>query len=101
MKKKRERKAIYLGMKIAILDRLGRGERCAALCKQFHLPESTIRAIKKNEFAIRKSAFSGTNVSCKLSSYTRCVLIEKNGKGVSNLAQRLNTKKNPCKRLYN
>ncbi|GFX22344.1 tigger transposable element-derived protein 1 [Trichonephila clavipes] len=39
--------------------------------------ESTVRAIKKNEAAIRKSVISGTKLSTKFASYTRDVLLER------------------------
>ncbi|GFV95926.1 tigger transposable element-derived protein 1 [Trichonephila clavipes] len=39
--------------------------------------ESTVRAIKKNEAAIGKSAISGTKLSTKFASYTRNVLLER------------------------
>ncbi|GFX69760.1 tigger transposable element-derived protein 1 [Trichonephila clavipes] len=68
--------------KIKILDCLAKGERSTAVGKRFHLGESTIRAIKKNEAAIRKSVRSGTNLSSKISSYSRDTLIEKTEKAL-------------------
>ncbi|GFT50863.1 tigger transposable element-derived protein 1, partial [Trichonephila clavipes] len=52
--------------------RLGKGS--TAIGKHFNLGESTVRAIKKNEAAIRKSVISGTKLSTKFASYTRDVL---------------------------
>ncbi|GFY04376.1 tigger transposable element-derived protein 1 [Trichonephila clavipes] len=45
--------------------------------KHFNLGESTVRAIKKNEAAIRKSVISGTKLSTKFTSYIRDVLLER------------------------
>ncbi|GFY35556.1 hypothetical protein TNCV_196561 [Trichonephila clavipes] len=75
-KKKHQRQSISLETKIAILDRLGKGEGSTAIGKHFNLGESTVRAIKKNEAAIRKSVISGTKLSTKFASYTRDVLLE-------------------------
>ncbi|GFV43943.1 tigger transposable element-derived protein 1 [Trichonephila clavipes] len=58
-------------------DRLGKGEGSTAIGKHFNLGESTVRAIKKNEAAIRKSVISGTKLSTKFASYTRDVLLER------------------------
>ncbi|GFY14926.1 tigger transposable element-derived protein 1 [Trichonephila clavipes] len=63
-------------MKIAILDRVGKGEGSTAIGKHFNLGEPTVRAIKKNGAAIRKSVISGTKLSPKFASYTRDVLLE-------------------------
>ncbi|GFY07317.1 tigger transposable element-derived protein 1 [Trichonephila clavipes] len=76
-KKKHQRQSISLETKIAILDRLGKGEGSTAIEKHFNLGESTVRAIKKNEAAIRKSVISGTKLSTKFTSYTRDVLLER------------------------
>ncbi|GFX41620.1 hypothetical protein TNCV_3110161 [Trichonephila clavipes] len=70
-------------MKIAILDRLGKGEGSTAIGKHFNLGESTVRAIKKNEAAIRKSVISGTKLSTKFASYTRDVLLERTEKAIA------------------
>ncbi|GFW82649.1 tigger transposable element-derived protein 1 [Trichonephila clavipes] len=67
-------KSISLETTIAILDHLGKGEGSTAIGKHFNLGESTVRAIKKNEAAIRKSVISGTKLSTKFASYTRDVL---------------------------
>ncbi|GFX81628.1 tigger transposable element-derived protein 1 [Trichonephila clavipes] len=45
--------------------------------------ESTVRAIKKNEAAIRKSAISGTKLSTKFASYTRDVLLERTERAIA------------------
>ncbi|GFV72017.1 tigger transposable element-derived protein 1 [Trichonephila clavipes] len=58
-RKKHQRQSISLETKFVILDRLGKGEGSAAIGKHFNLGESTVRAIKKNEAAIRKSVISG------------------------------------------
>ncbi|GFU74882.1 hypothetical protein TNCV_4800561 [Trichonephila clavipes] len=70
-KKKHQRQSISLETKIAILDRLGKGEGSTAIGKNFNLGEPTVRAIKKNETAIRKSVISGTKLSTKFASYTK------------------------------
>ncbi|GFV69464.1 hypothetical protein TNCV_2778791 [Trichonephila clavipes] len=57
-KKTHQRQSISLEMRIGILDRLGKGEGSTAIGKHFNLDESTVRAIKKNEAAIRKSVIS-------------------------------------------
>ena len=81
-KKSRKRKAISLEIKIAILDRLAKGERSTDVAKHFGYGESTIRAIKKSEVLIRQSIISGTKLSSKLASYSRNVLVEKTEKAL-------------------
>ncbi|GFT71890.1 tigger transposable element-derived protein 2 [Trichonephila clavipes] len=54
-----------------------RKRRRKAIGKHFNLGESTVRAIKKNEAAIRKSVISGTKISTKFAPYTRDVLLER------------------------
>ncbi|GFX67151.1 tigger transposable element-derived protein 1 [Trichonephila clavipes] len=81
-KKKHQRQSISLETKIAILDRLGKGEGSTAIGKHFNLGESTVRAIKKNEAAIRKSVISGTKLSTKFASYTRDVLLERTERAI-------------------
>ncbi|GFU58330.1 tigger transposable element-derived protein 1 [Trichonephila clavipes] len=81
-KKKHERQSISLETKIAILDRLGK-EGSTAINKNFKLGESTVRAIKKNEVAIRKSVISGTKLSTKFASYTRDVLLERTERAIA------------------
>lgn len=68
---------ISLGKKIEILDYLKKGNTNSAVGKRFNLGESTIRQIKKNEISIRKSIIDGTEISSKLSSYTRDTVLEK------------------------
>ncbi|GFV73091.1 tigger transposable element-derived protein 1 [Trichonephila clavipes] len=51
--------------------------------KHFKLGESTVRAIKKNEAAIRKSIISGTKLSTKFASYTRDVLLERTERAIA------------------
>ncbi|GFV29880.1 tigger transposable element-derived protein 1 [Trichonephila clavipes] len=68
---------------MAILDRLGKGEGSTAIGKHFNLGESTVRAIKKNEAAIRKSVISGTKLSTKFASYTRDVLLERTERAIA------------------
>ncbi|GFW20734.1 tigger transposable element-derived protein 1 [Trichonephila clavipes] len=53
-----------------------------AIGKHFNLGESTVRAIKKNEAAIRKSVISGTKLSTKFASYTRDVLFERTERAI-------------------
>ncbi|GFY17003.1 hypothetical protein TNCV_1087801 [Trichonephila clavipes] len=60
-----------------VYNHLGKGEVSTAIGKHFNLGESTVRAIKKNEAAIRKSVISGTKLSTKFASYTRDVLLER------------------------
>ncbi|GFU08998.1 carcinine transporter [Trichonephila clavipes] len=81
--KKHQRQSISLETKIAILDRLGKGEGSTAIGKHFNLGESTVRAIKKNEAAIRKSVISGTKLSTKFASYTRDVLLERTKRAIA------------------
>ncbi|GFW40280.1 tigger transposable element-derived protein 1 [Trichonephila clavipes] len=81
-KKKHQRQSISLETKIAILDRLGKGEGSTAIGKHFNLGESTVRAIKKNEAAIRKSVISGTKLSTKFASYTRDVVLERTERAI-------------------
>ncbi|GFT77006.1 uncharacterized protein TNCV_1099051 [Trichonephila clavipes] len=82
-KKTHQRQSISLEMKIEILDRLGKGEGSTAIGKHFNLDESTVRAIKKNEAAIRKSVISGTKLSTKFASYTRDVLLERTDRAIA------------------
>ncbi|GFW30827.1 tigger transposable element-derived protein 1 [Trichonephila clavipes] len=81
--KKHQRQSISLETKIAILYRLGKGEGSTAIGKHFNLGESTVRAIKKNEAAIRKSVISGTKLSTKFASYTRDVLLERTERAIA------------------
>ncbi|XP_054745872.1 tigger transposable element-derived protein 1-like [Anastrepha obliqua] len=74
---KAKRKAISLDTKIKILDQLTTGQGATAVGKHFGIHEATIRTIKKNETAIRKSVCSGTKISAKSSSYIRDVVKEK------------------------
>ncbi|GFW62429.1 tigger transposable element-derived protein 1 [Trichonephila clavipes] len=76
-KKKHQRQSVSLETKIAILDRLGKGEGSTAIGKHFNLGESTVIAIKKNKAAIRKSVISGRKLSIKFASYTRDVILER------------------------
>ncbi|GFT96569.1 tigger transposable element-derived protein 1 [Trichonephila clavipes] len=82
-KKKHQRQSISLETKIAILDRLGKEEGSTAIGKHFNLGEPTVRAIKKNEAAIRKSVISGTKLSTKLASYIRDVLLERTERAIA------------------
>ncbi|GFS81692.1 tigger transposable element-derived protein 1 [Trichonephila clavipes] len=82
-KKKHQRQSISLETKIAILDRLGKEEGSTAIGKHFNLGESTVRAIKKNEAAIRKSVISGTKLSTKFASYIRDVLLERTERAIA------------------
>jgi hypothetical protein len=94
-KKAHRRRAISLEMKIEILDRLAKGERSTAIGKRYTLGESTIRAIKKNEDAIRESVVSGTRLSAKFSSYSRDVLLEKTESALVTWIKVLTQKKIP------
>ncbi|GFX11792.1 tigger transposable element-derived protein 1 [Trichonephila clavipes] len=82
-KKTHQRQSISLETKLAILDRLGKGEGSTAIGKHFNLGESTVRAIKKNEAAIRKSVISGTKLSTKFASYRRDVLLERTERAIA------------------
>ncbi|GFU75945.1 DNA-directed RNA polymerase I subunit RPA1 [Trichonephila clavipes] len=82
-KKTHQRQSISLETKIAIVDRLGKGEGSTAIGKHLNLGESTVRAIKKNEAAIRKSVISGTKLSTKFASYTRDVLSERTERAIA------------------
>lgn len=94
-KKKYKRNAISLGKKLEILDSLKNGERTSAVAKQFKLGESTIRAIKNNEIAIRKSIIDGTQLSSKLSSYTRDTFLEKTEQALRIFIEDLTQKRIP------
>ncbi|GFY18748.1 tigger transposable element-derived protein 1 [Trichonephila clavipes] len=82
-KKKHQRQSISLETKIAMLDRLRKGEGSTAVGKHFNLGESTVRAIKKNEATIRKLVISGTKLSTKFASYTRDVLLERTERAIA------------------
>ncbi|GFW22895.1 tigger transposable element-derived protein 1 [Trichonephila clavipes] len=64
-------------------NRLGKGEGSTAIGKHFNLGESTVRAIKKNEAAIRNSVISGTKLSTKFASYIRDVLLERTERAIA------------------
>ncbi|GFU80341.1 hypothetical protein TNCV_3521161 [Trichonephila clavipes] len=81
--KKPSKTAISLETKIAVLDRLGKGEGSTAIGKHLNLGESTVSAIKKNDAVIRKSVISGTKLSIKFASYTRDVLSERTEKAIA------------------
>ncbi|GFW94015.1 tigger transposable element-derived protein 1 [Trichonephila clavipes] len=81
--KKHQRQSISLETKIAILDCLGKEEGSMTIGKHFNLGKSTVRAIKKNEAAIRKSVISGTRLSTKFASYTRDVLLERTERAIA------------------
>ncbi|KAK9745153.1 CENP-B N-terminal DNA-binding domain [Popillia japonica] len=83
--KKRPRKGISLETKIAILDCLARGEGPTAIGKRFSLGESTVRAIKKNEDAIRKSVVNGTKIKCQANTIFQRCFIRTNGTSAHNL----------------
>ncbi|GFS49598.1 tigger transposable element-derived protein 1 [Trichonephila clavipes] len=82
-KKTHQRQSISLETKIAILDRLGKGKGSTAIGKHFNLGESTVRAIKKNEAAIRNTVISGTKLSTKFASYTRDVLLNRTERAIA------------------
>ncbi|GFV97075.1 hypothetical protein TNCV_3526611 [Trichonephila clavipes] len=70
-------------MRNIMRNRLGKGEGSTAIEKHFNLGESTVREIKKNEAAIRKSVIYGTKLSTKFASYTRDVLLERNERAIA------------------
>lgn len=80
---KKKRKGISLDVKIQILDRLKTGQGATSVGKYFGVHEATVRTIKKNEAAIRKSVCSGTKLSVKSSAYTRDVVAEKMEKALA------------------
>ncbi|GFV25470.1 tigger transposable element-derived protein 1 [Trichonephila clavipes] len=82
-KKTHQRQSISLETKLAILDRLGKGEGSTAIGKHFNLGEYTVRAIKKNGAAIRKSIISDIRLSTKFASYTRDVLLERTERAIA------------------
>ncbi|GFX97574.1 tigger transposable element-derived protein 1 [Trichonephila clavipes] len=77
-------------------DRLGKGEGSTAIGKHFNLGESTVRAIKKNEAAIRKSVISGTKLSTKFASYTRDVLLERTERAIAIWIEEQVQRRIPC-----
>ncbi|GFV55293.1 tigger transposable element-derived protein 1 [Trichonephila clavipes] len=95
-KKTHQRQSISLETKIAILDRLGKGEGSTAIGKHFNLGEPTVRAIKKNEAAIRKSVISGTKLSTKFASYTRDVLLERTERVIAIWIEEQVQRRIPC-----
>ncbi|GFS83984.1 tigger transposable element-derived protein 1 [Trichonephila clavipes] len=58
--------------------------------------ESTVRAIKKNEAAIRKSIISGTKLSTKFASYTRDVLLERTERAIAIWIEEQVQRRIPC-----
>ncbi|GFV76892.1 tigger transposable element-derived protein 1 [Trichonephila clavipes] len=82
-KKKHQRQSISLETKIAILDRLGKGEGSTAIGKHLFSANLLVRAIKKKEAAIRKSVISGTKLSTKFASYSRDVLLERTERAIA------------------
>ncbi|GFW93002.1 hypothetical protein TNCV_4209381 [Trichonephila clavipes] len=93
--------SISLETKSAILDRLGKGEGSTAIGKHFNLGESTVRAIKNNEAAIRKSVISGTKLSTKFASYPRDVLLERTERAIAIWIEEQVQRKDSCKWLCN
>nr|XP_022910254.1 tigger transposable element-derived protein 1-like [Onthophagus taurus] len=75
--KQTKRKAISLEVKINILDNLANGDSATTVGQRFGLRESTVRTIKKNEDAIRKSVIAGTKLSAHTTSYTRDIVKQK------------------------
>lgn len=94
-KNKRRRNAISLDKKLAILDYLANGQNPTEISKFLNLGESTIRAIKKNEVAIRKSVINGTKLSSNLTSYSRDPLLEKTEKALVIWIEDLSQKRFP------
>ncbi|GFU64311.1 hypothetical protein TNCV_3781221 [Trichonephila clavipes] len=64
--KKHQRQSISLETKIAILDRLGKGEGSTAIGKHFNLGESTVKAIKKNEAAMTGESATADEGAAKI-----------------------------------
>ncbi|GFX67900.1 tigger transposable element-derived protein 1 [Trichonephila clavipes] len=64
-------------------NHLGKGEGSTAIGKHLNLGESTVRAIKKNEAAIRKLVISGTKLSTKFASHIRDVLLERTERAIA------------------
>ncbi|GFX42931.1 tigger transposable element-derived protein 1 [Trichonephila clavipes] len=71
------------GFPARVTNRLGKGEGSTAIGKHFNLGESTVRAIKKNEAAIRKSVTSGTKLSTNFASYIMDVLLERTERAIA------------------
>ncbi|GFV21766.1 hypothetical protein TNCV_3484631 [Trichonephila clavipes] len=61
----------------------GKGEGSTAIGKHFNLGESTVRAIKKNEAAIKNRLFLVKKLSTKFASYTRDVLLERTERAIA------------------
>ncbi|XP_017761075.1 PREDICTED: tigger transposable element-derived protein 1-like [Eufriesea mexicana] len=70
----------HINSMIEIQDRLATGQGATSIAKHFGLHEATVRTIKKNEAAIRKSVCSGTKLSANPSSYTGDIVKEKMAK---------------------
>lgn len=78
-----KRKVISLETKILILDRLHQGEKNAAIAKNLKINEASVRTIKKNESAIRKSVADGSLTSIKYSNRLRPSIMEKMEKALN------------------
>lgn len=91
---KKKRQSITLETKMEILNRIENGEKCASIGRHFKIGESSVRAIKKNEAQIRKSVSSGTQLSSKLSSYSRDSVLEKMERALIIWIEDLTKKKN-------
>ncbi|GFU41869.1 HTH CENPB-type domain-containing protein [Trichonephila clavipes] len=81
--KKTSKTVNFVGNENCNFRSLRKGEGSTAIGKHFNFGESTVRAIKKNEAAIRKSVISGTKLSTKFASYTRDVLLERTERAIA------------------
>jgi hypothetical protein len=81
--RKRQRKTIYLGEKLEVINRLENGERIVNVCRALGLAKSTVRTIRNNAHRIKESAKSGTKVNAKRISYSRCSAMERMEKMLS------------------
>ncbi|GFV82374.1 hypothetical protein TNCV_3443641 [Trichonephila clavipes] len=78
MEEKKPSKTVnFVGNENCNFRSLRKRRRIYGYWKTFIFGESTVRAIKKNEAAIRKSVISGTKLSMKFASYSMDVLLER------------------------
>ncbi|KAF0746713.1 tigger transposable element-derived protein 1-like [Aphis craccivora] len=80
---KRRRKVLTLVQKIEILDKIKSGDTVASLARKYEMNESSVREIRKNEVAIRRSVMESAPISSKTCFITRDVMVEKTEKALN------------------
>lgn len=93
--KKRARNSLSLEIKLEVLKRIDKGERVVDIQRVMGLPESSIRTIRSNADAIRKSVESCTNLSVARVATSRSDAMEKMEKLLSTWIEHHNQRNAP------